>query len=70
MWSNRVYSESPHPCGHFETKIEVVTMKNISARFFQHHEPKCNPANREPHIRELNSTILKSNKVGFFMSFC
>ena len=34
MWSNRVYSECPHPCGHFDTKIEVVTMKYISARFF------------------------------------
>ena len=34
MWWNRVYSESPHPCGHFDTKIEVVTMTNISARFF------------------------------------
>ena len=34
MWSNRVYFESHHPCGHFDTKIEVVTMKNVSARFF------------------------------------
>ena len=37
MW---VYSESPHLCGHFYTKIEVVTMKNISNRFFQHCEPE------------------------------
>ena len=30
MLSNRVDSESPHPCGHFDAKIEVVTIKNIS----------------------------------------
>ena len=44
MWSNRVYSESHCPCGHFDTKIEVVTMKNISARFFFNTvNPQCNP---------------------------
>ena len=31
---NRVDSESPHSCGHFDTKIEVVTIKNIRARSF------------------------------------
>ena len=34
MWSNRVYSESPNLYSHFDTKIEVVTMKTISAKFF------------------------------------
>ena len=43
MWLNRVDSDSPHLCGHFDTKIEVVTMENISARFFTAVNPKCDP---------------------------
>ena len=33
MWSTRVDSESPNLCNHFDTKIEVVTIKIIRARF-------------------------------------
>ena len=29
--SKRFYSETPHPCSHFDTNIEVVTMKIFSA---------------------------------------
>ena len=48
MWSNRVYSESPHPCGHFDTKIEVLTMKKLELDFFKAVNPKCAPVGREP----------------------
>ena len=34
MWSNRVHSESPHLCGHFDTKIEEATIENIRGIFF------------------------------------
>ena len=34
MWSAKVGSESHHPCGHFDTKIEMITMTCIIARFF------------------------------------
>ena len=34
MWSTRIDSESPHLCGCFGTKIEVVTMTNIRVRFY------------------------------------
>ena len=34
MWSIRVDSESNHSCSHSDTKIEVVTIKNIRVRFF------------------------------------
>ena len=53
MSSNRVDSESPHPCGHFDTKIEVVTMKNISARFFNAVNSKCAPVGGEPPKQEM-----------------
>ena len=49
MWSNRVDYESPYPCGHFDTKIEVVTMKNINARFFSNAvKPKWASFGGEP----------------------
>ena len=34
MGSTREDSESRHLCSYLDTKIEVVTMKNIRARFF------------------------------------
>ena len=44
MWSTRLDSKSPHSCGHFDTEIEVVTIKKIlELNFFQRHEPKCAP---------------------------
>ena len=50
MWSNRIDSEGPLPCGHFYTKIEVVTIKDVSARFFFNAmNPKCAPVGEEPH---------------------
>ena len=33
-------SESLHPCGHFDTKIGMVTMKNIRDGFFHCREPE------------------------------
>ena len=40
-----VDSESPYSCGHFDTKIEVVTIKNNRAVI-----PKCAPVGGEPPI--------------------
>ena len=40
MWSTKVDFESLHLCGYLDTKIEVVTMKNIRA--------KCAPVEGEP----------------------
>ena len=48
MWSTRVDSESPYSCGHFDTKIEVVTMKKNRARFFNAVNLKCNLVGGEP----------------------
>ena len=41
MWPTRVDSESPYLCGHFDTKIEVATIKIIALDFFQHCEPEA-----------------------------
>ena len=48
MWLTKVDSKSLHLIGHFDTNIEVVTMKNIRARFFKVVNPKCAPASGEP----------------------
>ena len=40
MWPNMGDSKSPHLCGHFDSKIEVVTMNNIIVKKFQHNKPK------------------------------
>ena len=49
MWSTWVDSESPYSCGHFDTKIEVVIMKNNRAIFFFNAvNPKCNLVGGEP----------------------
>ena len=52
MWSNRVDSESPHPCCHFDIKIEGITKKNIlELYFFKAADPKCTSRGGEPHIQ-------------------
>ena len=51
MWSTKVDSESPHLCGNFDTKIEVVTIENIRARFFFNAvNPKFAPVGGEPRM--------------------
>ena len=52
MVSNVVKVESLHFCVNFDTKIEVVTMKNIRLRgriFFNSVKPKSSPVGGEPH---------------------
>ena len=54
MCSTRVDFESPHSCGHFDTKIKVATMKNIRARVFSNVvNPKCAPDGGQP-LKGLN----------------
>ena len=40
MWSKSVDSEGPNSCGHFDTKIEVVTIKILELDFLQRREPE------------------------------
>ena len=56
MWSTRVDSESPHPCGHFDIQIEVVTMKNITARFFSKSWTRSVIQSTESRIGAFDST--------------
>ena len=47
--SNQIDSESPHSCGHFDTKIEVFTMKNIRAKTNSNAaKPNCAAVGGEP----------------------
>ena len=49
MWSARAYSERPHSCSHFDTKIKVVTIKFPPNTI----NPKCAPISEEP-LKGLN----------------
>ena len=54
MWLTRLDSESPSSFGNFDTKIDVVTMKNIRARFFYNAlNPKCATVGGEPRRSSL-----------------
>ena len=53
MLSNRVDSESLHPFDHFDTKIEIITMKKIALDFFNAVSPKCAPVGGEPPKQEI-----------------